>query len=96
MGKLKHFEIVFHSENDVYYPGEIVRGNCLLELRSELKIKTVKVSIRGIVRVHWTEAQNSTSNLAFYTEHINSENEYFFEKKTLFDSGKMILMMNIY
>lgn len=87
MGKLKHFEIIFHSENDVYYPGDVVRGKVQLELRNELKIRTVKVSMRGVARVHWTEAQNSTSNLAIYTEHINSELEYFFEKKTLFDSG---------
>ncbi|KAH9394640.1 Arrestin domain-containing protein 3 [Tyrophagus putrescentiae] len=96
MGKLKHFEIIFHSENDVYYPGDVVRGKVQLELRNELKIRTVKVSMRGVARVHWTEAQNSTSNLAIYTEHINSELEYFFEKKTLFDSDSSACQSDVF
>lgn len=86
MGKLKHFEIRFNSDNDVYYPGDVVRGELAFELRNELRIRSIKVSIRGVARVHWTEAQNSTHNLAIYTEHINSEHEYLVETKTLYDS----------
>lgn len=87
MGRLKQFEIVFDSEHEVFYPGDTVRGRCVIELRDELRVKTVTVHMRGLARVDWTETQNSASHLAITSKHINSEVDYFAEKQVIYNSG---------
>ena len=39
MGKLKRFQIHFDSPNGVYYPGQTVTGQVVLELKDEMKVK---------------------------------------------------------
>lgn len=87
MGKLKKFEIQLDSENNVYYPGNVIKGKCVLEIvRADVRIRTIRVDIRGSSKVHLRETRHATGNLAFHTENINSELVYFFKRKILFDS----------
>ncbi|XP_054153468.1 arrestin domain-containing protein 3-like [Oppia nitens] len=83
MGKLKSFEIVLESDQNVYYPGQHVKGKCAIELRSELKLKSIKIYMVGIAKVHWTESRSTGNRLGAYTEHYSSEIEYFFKKQLL-------------
>lgn len=87
MGKLKSFEIVLDSNQNVYYPGQDVSGKCVIELRSELKLKSVKIYMRGVAKVHWTESRSTGNRLGAYTEHYNAEIEYFFKKQVLCGPG---------
>lgn len=91
MGKVKHFRIALHSENDVFYPGDVVSGKCVIELWSKLKVKAINVHMKGSAKVHWTEKDTITTNLSIFSKFVNSEIEYFFEKKTLFNSGKIVV-----
>lgn len=83
MGKLKNIEIYFDNNKNVYYPGDILSGNILIETKGELKINALKVYIRGIGKVHWTETKTAGYRLGNYTEHYRSEIEYILLKQTL-------------
>ena len=69
MGKLKNIEIYFVNNKSVYHPGEIVSGNVIIESRGQVKINSLKVFIRGIGKVHWTETKTAGYRLGNYTEH---------------------------
>lgn len=93
MGKLKAFDIVLDGYRSVYHPGQAVRGKCVLELKGDMRLKAVRVFMRGLAKVHWTESRSTGNRLGAYTEHYNAEMEYFFQGQTLFGSGKCALYM---
>ncbi|XP_075750221.1 arrestin domain-containing protein 3 isoform X1 [Rhipicephalus microplus] len=86
MGKLKAFDIVLDGYRSVYHPGQAVRGKCVLELKGDMRLKAVRVFMRGLAKVHWTESRSTGNRLGAYTEHYNAEMEYFFQGQTLFGS----------
>ncbi|XP_014661544.1 PREDICTED: arrestin domain-containing protein 3-like [Priapulus caudatus] len=87
MGKVKSFEITFNDTNKVYYPGQQVTGKVMVELESDMKLRAIRVYMRGLAKVHWTESRSTTSRLGtIYTEHYNAEIEYFFKRQELFGS----------
>ena len=96
MGKLKTFEIVFENNKIVYYPGQEVRGKCVLELKGELKLTEIKMFMRGVAKVHWTESRSTGNRLGAYTEHYNAEIEYFFKKQILCESGQCSLYAELF
>jgi hypothetical protein len=83
MGKLKNIEIFFDNNKIVYYPGDNLTGNIVVETRGEMKINALKVYIRGVAKVHWTETKTAGYRLGNYTEHYRSEIEYVCLKQTL-------------
>ena len=42
MGKLKCFEIIFDSNRNVYHPGERVTGQCVVELKGDMKMRALR------------------------------------------------------
>ncbi|XP_013779873.1 arrestin domain-containing protein 3-like isoform X1 [Limulus polyphemus] len=90
MGKLKAFEIIFDGNKAVFYPGQEVSGKCVVDLRGDMKMKSLRVFMRGVAKVHWTESRSTGNRLGAYTEHYNAEIEYFFKKQVLFggDTGE--------
>lgn len=88
MGKLKNIEIFFDNNKLVYYPGDTLSGYIVVESRGEIKINTLKVYIRGIAKVHWTETKTAGYRLGNYTEHYRSEVEYISLKQTLVGGSK--------
>lgn len=86
MGKLKQFEIQLDSEHGVFYPGNVIKGKCVLELKADVRIRAIRVDIRGSSKVHLRETRHATGNLAFHAENINSELVYFCKRKVLFAS----------
>ncbi|KAK2151123.1 hypothetical protein LSH36_375g06020 [Paralvinella palmiformis] len=87
MGKLKCFEIVFSENKTVYHPGEQVTGQCIVELKGDMKMRALRVFMRGVAKVHWTESRSTGTRLGSYTEHYNAEVEYFFKRQVLFGGG---------
>jgi hypothetical protein len=69
MGKLKQIEIYFADNKNVYHPGDDVNGNIVIETRGQIKINSLKVFIKGIAKVHWTETKTTGYRLGNYTEH---------------------------
>ena len=91
MGKLKSFEIVFANNKTVYHPGEKVAGQCIIELKGTMRMRALRVFIRGVAKVHWTESRSTGTRLGSYTEHYNAEVEYFFNRQVLYGGGKFLL-----
>jgi len=52
MGKVRYFAIVFNNDKTVYHPGEQVTGQCLLELKSEMKMRALHMFMRGVAKVN--------------------------------------------
>lgn len=90
MGKVKSFELSLDNSNAVYYPGDDIKGNVSVELKTSTRVRMVVISMRGLVQVHWTESRSTGTRLGSYTEHFNAEVEYFHFRQTLFDGGKTV------
>ncbi|XP_061172330.1 arrestin domain-containing protein 3-like [Saccostrea echinata] len=84
MGKLKCFEILWTENKSVFYPGERVSGCVVLDLKKDVKLRSLRIFLRGVAKVHWTESRNTGTRLGAYTEHYNAEVEYFFKRQVLF------------
>ena len=88
MGKIKCFEIIFDDNKTVYNPGERVSGKCIVELKGDMRMRALRVFMRGVAKVHWTESRSTGTRLGSYTEHYNAEVEYFFKRQVLFGGGE--------
>lgn len=89
MGKLKSFDIIFDSNQKVFYTGQIVKGKCVIELKSEIKCKSIKIHMKGIAKVHWSESSSSGNRMGS-TKDYRAENLYFTLKKVLYGNGNFI------
>ncbi|KAF6037138.1 ARRDC3 [Bugula neritina] len=84
MGKLKSFRIILSSEEPAYYPGDVVEGQCEIQIaEGEFSIKSLAITLRGYTKVHWTESRNVGARLGPYTQHFMAGSEYMKEKKIL-------------
>ena len=54
MGRVKNLEIVLSGNRTVFQGGEVVRGKLVIEIEKLLKIRWIRITIRGVARVHWT------------------------------------------
>jgi hypothetical protein len=54
MGRVKNLEIVLSGNRTVFQGGEVVRGKLIIEIEKLLKIRWIRLTIRGVARVHWT------------------------------------------
>ena len=45
MGKLKCFEIVFDANKSVFHPGERVTGQCIVELKGDMKMRALRLAV---------------------------------------------------
>lgn len=83
MGKLKNIEIIFENNRNVFHPGDSVCGNVVIQSKGEVKINALRIFMRGVAKVHWTETKTVGYKIGNYTEHYRSEIEYISLKKTL-------------
>lgn len=92
MGKLTRLDIQLNRvasssssiSNDVYYPGSLVEGKVIVELAQDAKLKALVAHVKGVVRVHWTEAHHTTGK---WFEHINTQSQCLSLKQPLFRSS---------
>ncbi|XP_070542714.1 arrestin domain-containing protein 3-like [Ptychodera flava] len=83
MGKLKDFRVVLDNNKTVYSSGEHVSGVCIVDLRNDMKLRGIRMYMRGLAKVHWTE-QRGISSTGAYTQKYIAEEEYFYMQQTLF------------
>ena len=88
MGKLRSFDILFTDNKTVYHPGERVTGRCIVDLKCGMKMRALRMFMKGVAKVHWTESRSTGTRLGSYTEHYNAEVEYFFKRQVLFGGGR--------
>lgn len=91
MGKLKCFEIILAGNKSVFHPGEKVCGKVVVDLKGDMKMRSLRIFMRGVAKVHWTESRSTGSRLGSYTEHYNAEVEYFFKRQVLFGGGNFLV-----
>lgn len=51
MGKVRCFDILFSNNKTVYHPGEQVTGQCVLELKGDMKMRALRMFMRGVAKV---------------------------------------------
>lgn len=95
MGRLKTFDVVFDDNRTVFYPGNVISGKCVVDLKADMKMRALRISMRGVAKVHWTESRSTGNRLGAYTEHYNAEIEYFLKRQVLFgtESGMMEVVL---
>ncbi|PVD19293.1 hypothetical protein C0Q70_19780 [Pomacea canaliculata] len=55
MRKVKVLEIVLSNPTGVYFSGQILQGHVNMELGDNIKLKDIRLVVRGKAFVHWTE-----------------------------------------
>ncbi|KAK7495975.1 hypothetical protein BaRGS_00012676 [Batillaria attramentaria] len=55
MGKVNLLEVVLSNPTGVYFAGQTLQGHVNLELNNNLKLRDIRISVRGKAFVHWTE-----------------------------------------
>jgi len=88
MAKLKRFVIIFDQHRNVYFVGDEIKGVVLLEVQGDLKVTQIKLLMKGVAEVHWTESRSSGNRLGAYTDHFDAELEYFAIEKFVLQTGK--------
>lgn len=53
MGRLSNLRVNLENSHLKYRPGEIVNGTVDFELKSELKIYSIRARFNGSTTVHW-------------------------------------------
>lgn len=86
MRRLKCFEILLNNRQRVFYAGDDIKGKILIDSKSDVKCTQIRITLRGLAKVHWTESRSTGNRLGAYTEHYNAEIEYFNLKKIVYDA----------
>ncbi|XP_033634739.1 arrestin domain-containing protein 3-like [Asterias rubens] len=84
MVKLKDFHIILDSNKTVYSAGEYVAGHVVVELRGDMKMRGIRIYMRGLAKVHWSESRGGGHQTGSYTKYYDAEEEYFYMKQVLF------------
>ncbi|XP_072037735.1 arrestin domain-containing protein 3-like isoform X3 [Amphiura filiformis] len=84
MVKLKDFHIILDNNKTVYSAGEYVSGHVVVELRGDMKMRGIRVYMRGLAKVHWSESRGGGHQTGSYTKYYDAEEEYFYMKQVLF------------
>lgn len=84
MVKLKDFHIVLDYNKNVYSAGETVSGHVAVDLRGDMKIRGIRIYMRGLAKVHWSESRGGGHQTGSYTKYYDAEEEYFYMRQVLF------------
>lgn len=85
MGKLKSIQIQFNENKNVYYPGEQLKGFVIVESKGEITINALRVFMRGVTKVQWSETKYGGYRVGNYSEQYGSEIEHFCYRQVLID-----------
>lgn len=75
MGKGRAFTISFANTSGIFYPGQPVQGEVLVQVQDEVKIREIRLEFGGFAHVHWSESHGSGKHRR--TVHYSSREEYF-------------------
>ncbi|XP_050542936.1 arrestin domain-containing protein 3-like isoform X2 [Daktulosphaira vitifoliae] len=87
---VKSFQIIYDNPTAVYMPGQTVSGRVLVVTNESVKIRSIKMKIKGEASVKWVEEEtrrNDNGETHNYTEDYTAEEEYFENKFTLVGGG---------
>ena len=96
MGQLKTFEISLNFNQNIFHPGQYVNGKCIIETNSEITCKFLKIKMKGISKVDWTESFYNNSNEfnrfdeRRETAHHRDKVRYFNYKQILQEKSNLI------
>ncbi|KAL5003995.1 hypothetical protein ScPMuIL_017451 [Solemya velum] len=76
MPKLKSLRIVLEGPNRAYYPGQTISGQLVLELDREIKVRGIKLKMKGRSFVRWIEGSGDNKK-------TKSAHEEYFSITTL-------------
>ncbi|XP_071952910.1 arrestin domain-containing protein 3-like [Antedon mediterranea] len=82
--KIRDFHISLDHNKSVYSAGEFVSGHVVVDLRGDLKLRGIRICMRGLAKVHWSESRGGGHQTGSYTKFYDAEEEYFSQKKVLF------------
>ena len=60
--KLKQFMIVLDNRSGVYRPGDVVSGQCILQLDGEMHLNQLIIKLKGKATTSWTESKSVTNS----------------------------------
>nr|XP_039251906.1 arrestin domain-containing protein 3-like [Styela clava] len=80
MGKLSVFGITLEGNRTVYFPGDFIKGQVLIQVTEPMKMKAIKIMCVGRAYVHWTETRTTGSG-----ENQRTETENYSETENLFE-----------
>ena len=76
MVKVGTFDIEFDNAEQVYFAGQEISGNILLELKEAKKVNEILLELRGRARTHWTKHSGKSR------KHCSETEPYFCEQIT--------------
>ena len=71
----------------VYSPGDNVTGRVVLETSTPIRVRCLRITVRGVSRVHWTESVGSGTRFGAYAQQYTAAKEYFTKRIILLDQG---------
>lgn len=73
MGKVKEFDINLYNASGVFYPGQVIAGNVILELTEPMTMRGIQLTFVGSANVHWSENESCDNGSHPYCRrsHIN-------------------------
>lgn len=83
MRKAIRFEIVLDRKSKIYHPGDVVSGQCLIDLKENLKFRKVVVEFHGEAWTNWQQTE-------LYTISHKNEEIYFHKERELLGRRKYI------
>ncbi|CAI9731331.1 domain-containing 3-like isoform X3 [Octopus vulgaris] len=92
MGKLRSLAIHFNNPSRVYYGGQKLNGFVQIVLNEPMKVRGVRLELKGEARVHWTERHSSGSGKSrtTTTRHYSATENYFDYTVILYGSGPVM------
>lgn len=83
---VREFSIQLDSNRQVFYPGEQITGNVVLDLHGQMNMKGVTIEFEGKSECHWTEKryEGHGEDRREVTDHIEGKEKYFEYKTCLY------------
>ncbi|XP_077969659.1 arrestin domain-containing protein 2-like [Styela clava] len=85
MGKLSMFGITLEGNRTVYFPGDFIKGQVLIQVTEPMKMKAIKIKFVGRAYVHWSETHTTGSG-----ENQRTETRHYSATENLFEQTVIV------
>ena len=65
MVKLKDFHIILDTNKTVYSAGEYVSGHVVVELRGDMKMRGIRIYMRGLAKVNQNPGRGASQDVKY-------------------------------
>ncbi|XP_060553147.1 arrestin domain-containing protein 3-like isoform X2 [Ruditapes philippinarum] len=66
MPKLRKLEITLNSPQVVYYPGQVIQGQVIIELAEDMKMRGIHILCKGKGHIEWEDGDSTTKDSETY------------------------------